>query len=68
MNNGLPQIYGSQVVMDQETGEWKIYDLAKPETVDARRAAVGLEPLKDYAARFDVVFDIVFFSLVHEQT
>ncbi|NNE27921.1 MAG: hypothetical protein HKN09_13840 [Saprospiraceae bacterium] len=58
MNNGIPQIYGSQIVKNQQTDEWVVYDLASPESVDARRAAVGLEPLKDYAARFDVVFDV----------
>ncbi len=58
MEDGKPQIYGSQITEDRETGEWIIYELANPETVDARRAQVGLEPLSDYVDHWDIVFDV----------
>lgn len=44
---GLPQVYGTQMRNGAEP--WPIEDAA---SVDERRAAVGLEPLADYVARF----------------
>lgn len=44
---GLPQVYGTQ--MNNGCEPWPIEE---PEGVDQRRAAVGLEPLADYVARF----------------
>ncbi|MGB5981657.1 MAG: DUF6624 domain-containing protein [Nonlabens sp.] len=58
MNDGKPQIYGSQITENRETGEWMIYDLSEPETVDKRRAEVGLEPLSEYVKHWDIEFNI----------
>lgn len=58
MMDGKPQIYGSQIAQDKENGGWKIYDLQNPETVDKRRAEVGLEPLSNYVNRWSIVFNI----------
>lgn len=46
--NGFPQIYGSQI----SNGE--LYDLLEPEKVDERRSSVGLGPLSEYVARFNL--------------
>jgi hypothetical protein len=46
-NADQPQLYGTQVVLDDD-GELAPDRLADPETVDERRAAVGLEPLANY--------------------
>ncbi|HEX6292454.1 MAG TPA: DUF6624 domain-containing protein [Herpetosiphonaceae bacterium] len=48
MESGQPQIYGSIFVGDEHGGivPWT---LADPDTVDARRASVGLAPLSDHA-------------------
>lgn len=58
MGNGKPQIYGSQMISDNTTGGYKIYDLFEPEFVDQRRAAVGLGPLSEYVSRWQIVFDV----------
>lgn len=52
MDDGKPQIYGSQLY----NGE--LYTLRDASTVDRRRAEVGLEPLKDYLARFNLEFNV----------
>lgn len=54
MYQGKPQIYGSQIVLDQETGQWKLYDLENPDQVDERRKEVGLGPLKEYLDQMGV--------------
>ncbi len=58
MIDGKPQIYGSQISQDRENGGWKIYDLANPETVDKRRAEIGMEPLSEYVSRWNIEFNI----------
>ena len=52
VNDGKPQIYGSQFRI--EDGDLVLYELANPETVDKRRAKVGLEPLSEYLNRFNI--------------
>jgi len=47
MNEGMPQIYGSQLRKNAE-GKYEPYDLEEPEGVDARRRAMGLEVLAEY--------------------
>ena len=58
MDDGKPQIYGSQMTDDRENGGFKIYDLQNPETVDRRRASVGLEPLSEYVKHWDIKFEV----------
>ena len=54
MRNGRPQIYGSQIEMKNGIGRlWPIKD---EETVNERRAAVGIGPLEEYAAQFGVAW------------
>jgi hypothetical protein len=49
VNAGQPQLYGTQfTVTDGELGPRPIED---PQRLDERRAAAGLEPFADYAAR-----------------
>jgi len=55
MLDGKPQIYGSQVTKDRNTGEWMLYDLQNPETVDKRRAEVGLGTLSENLSRCDLI-------------
>lgn len=56
MYRELPQIYGSQIVKDKDTGELKVYTLQDPASVNAKRAEVGLGPLEEYAARIGVIW------------
>lgn len=55
--NERPQIYGSQVTTDQETGEKFFFEIAEPHKVDSIRATVGLGPLADYAKYFEFEWD-----------
>ena len=56
LDKGQPQIYGSQVMMNGAT--YELYDLENPEKVDQRRATVGLGPLSEYLAHWDIEFTI----------
>ena len=50
MNNGRPQVYGSQINGDA------IYKILDEVNVNKRRAEVGLEPLEEYAKQFDITY------------
>jgi hypothetical protein len=52
MHEGRPQRYGSQVVENSE-GELVIYTLLDKDSVDIWRAAVGLNPLEEYAKQMN---------------
>lgn len=52
------QIYGTQMKRDSLTGKFHLGDLIEPDTVDERRAAVGLGPLSDYMSHWDLVWDL----------
>jgi hypothetical protein len=58
MIDGKPQIYGSQISENRETKKWELYKLEKPETVDKRRAEVGLGTLKEYVKKWNIEFNI----------
>lgn len=58
LREGRPQTYGSQIGFDEATGKNFVAPLADPDHVDARRAAVGLEPMAEYTQRFGVVWDL----------
>jgi hypothetical protein len=58
MMDGKPQIYGSQISENRETKKWELYELEKPETVDKRRAEVGLGSLKEYVKNWNIEFNI----------
>lgn len=47
-----PQLYGTQLRPDVQTGRLEFYPLVDAATVDTRRAEMGLEPLGAYLARF----------------
>lgn len=52
MNDGEPQLYGSQI------SKGKLYDLEEPEYVDQRREEMGMESLKVYLRQFNIRFDV----------
>jgi len=57
MREGKPQIYGSQIQAGCKT-KWELYPLENPETVDKRRAKMGLEPLSDYLKNYGIEFNV----------
>ncbi|MBI1268277.1 MAG: hypothetical protein GC193_12700 [Cryomorphaceae bacterium] len=58
MRNGKPQIYGSQIVSDPETGADMVYQVFEPEFVNARRASVGLGPIEEYISRWNIEWTV----------
>lgn len=54
MRQGKKQRYGSQVVPDPATGNIKFHPIEDETNVNARRKAVGLEPIETYASRFGI--------------
>jgi hypothetical protein len=50
LHEGEQQVYGTQLTA--RGGKWVPDNLRDPDTVDERRAAVGMAPLAEYLARF----------------
>jgi len=50
---GKPQVYGTQMERNEETGRYEPQPLLDPAHVDARRAELGMEPLADQLERFN---------------
>ncbi len=57
MRNERPQIYGSQVRRDPDTGEHYFAEIKDPHNIDKVRAEVGLGPIQQYADNWDFTFD-----------
>lgn len=55
MRRGLPQVYGTQIRIDN--GSATLWPLKDETTVDARRAQVGLGPLRDYLLQFGIQWE-----------
>lgn len=51
-----PQLYGSQLRRNDATGAMEFYPIEDEPEVDARRAAMGLEPLADYARYYGIEY------------
>ena len=58
IRNGEPQIYGSQITSDPETGNSMLHDVFEPEYVNQRRKEVGLGPIEEYVKRFGLEWTI----------
>jgi hypothetical protein len=54
LREGKPQLYGSQIVPGED-GKPTVWPIEDEETVDERRATVGLEPLAEYVKRWGIV-------------
>jgi hypothetical protein len=58
MNHGRPQIYGSQITVNNETGKSEVYKIIDEKNVNKRRAEVGLGPMEDYAKYFGIEYHV----------
>lgn len=58
LGQGKRQIYGSQIGVDQETGEYYVLPLIEPENVNERRKEVGLGSIEDYISNWGLTWDI----------
>lgn len=56
LGQGRCQIYGSQIGLDEKTNHYYVLPTSDPIQVDQRRKEAGLEPLKDYAAHWKIVW------------
>lgn len=58
VDEGKPQVYGTQVELDISSKTAKLYKLENPETVDKRRKQVGLEPIQEFLKEYDIEFNV----------
>ena len=56
MGQGKPQLYGSQLRLNQATQKYELYTIADEAHVDERRAAVGLQPLAEYVKYWNLEY------------
>jgi len=56
MRHKIPQLYGTQLYRNPETGNVEFYEILDESCVDQRRKEVGLPPLKEYAKWFDIKY------------
>lgn len=54
MRRGQRQRYGTQITKHPDTGKSAVYPVEDPIHIDSIRASVGFEPIKEYAAFFDI--------------
>ena len=47
-----PQIYGTQVFLNQKSGKYELRDVEDPKNLNTRRYELGLESIEDYLAEF----------------
>ena len=57
IRRGQKQLYGSQIGMDEKTGEHYVLPLEDPLKVDSRRAQMGLPPLADYVKNWKITWN-----------
>lgn len=53
LDQGKPQLYGTQVFVSPETGASELYEVQDRNNLNQRRKEVGFEPIEDYLARFN---------------
>ncbi len=58
LGEGRKQIYGSQIGRNETTQTFYVLPLEDPDNVDKRRAEVGLTTMVDYAANWDIKWDV----------
>lgn len=56
MRKGKKQKYGSQILINPQTGKPELHPIADPQNVNERRAAVGLGPIEEYLQRWGIEF------------
>jgi hypothetical protein len=58
MNDGKPQLYGTQLSRKNGAEQWQLYELFEPERVNRRRAEMNLGPLEEYLQLYGVEFKV----------
>jgi hypothetical protein len=57
LHHGNRQLYGSQVIWNMKTNQYRVAPLEAPELVDKRRAAMGLPTMEEYLSAFNIKWD-----------
>jgi len=50
--------YGTQVLLNKETGDYELHETIEPAYLDYRRAKEGMEPINDYLAHWGARFNV----------
>lgn len=50
LRNGMPQVYGTQLIENEQTGQLEVYKIKDPANVNMRRKEIGLESIESYLA------------------
>lgn len=53
LNDGKPQLYGTQLVNDKVTGKPVLYEVEDRENLNKRREEIGLETIEEYLRNFE---------------
>lgn len=56
VHHGQPQLYGTQLRENRETGRMELFTIEDEARVDERRAAVGLPPLAEYLRMMGIAY------------
>ena len=58
MNEGRPQVYGSQVRYNKDKEVYEPFPVADEHNLDRRRKEVGLPPARNYYANWDIDYTV----------
>jgi len=58
IGKGELQVYGTQMGLNQESGETYVLPMIEPEKVNERRAEIGLGPIEDYVSHWDLEWNV----------
>lgn len=56
VNEGRPQVYGSQVTYKEDKGVYEPFPIIDEHNLDKRRKEVGLRPARNYYANWDIKY------------
>jgi hypothetical protein len=54
MRQNKRQIYGTQISINQKTGQQEIWPIEDEKNINVRRSQLGLEPMEEYAKHFGI--------------
>jgi len=57
VKQGKEQIYGTQIIYNEDRKQYELEPLANPETVEDRRKSVGLPPMNEYLALYGLSWE-----------
>ena len=55
-NSKEPQLYGTQIVVNDVSKGYELQEVEKPEELDKRREQIGLPPIKEYLEKANKLY------------